>query len=170
MRCTHKQIVSNLFLACQSAFCWLPPPPAAQPFPLLLAGSDSYPTARLSPRLAYRNFPPGAPGAGAEAEAGLGAAGVGGGAGRGGQGGAGRGVSRCSCLPATQKVLFVSTPHNPTGPKQIYIKVGLARTIYIRCIYGLYGREITKYTVIYGVYIRFRPTLKKNALTPQGKK
>jgi hypothetical protein len=29
--------------------------------------------------------------------------------------------------------------------------VGQARTIYIRCIYGIFGREITKYTVIYGV-------------------
>jgi hypothetical protein len=37
--------------------------------------------------------------------------------------------------------------------------VGLARTIYIRCIYGIFGREIIKYTVIYGVYIRFWPTL-----------
>jgi len=35
----------------------------------------------------------------------------------------------------------------------------LAKTIYIRCIYGIFGREITKYTVIYGVYIRFWPTL-----------
>jgi len=33
--------------------------------------------------------------------------------------------------------------------------VGLARTIYLRCIYGIFSREITKYTVIYGVYIRF---------------
>ena len=31
--------------------------------------------------------------------------------------------------------------------------VGLARTIHIRCMYGIFGREITKYTVIYGVYI-----------------
>ena len=37
--------------------------------------------------------------------------------------------------------------------------VGLARTIYIRCIYDIFGREITKYTVIYGAYIRFWPTL-----------
>jgi hypothetical protein len=37
--------------------------------------------------------------------------------------------------------------------------LGLARTIYIRCIYNIFGREITKYTVIYGVYIRFWPTL-----------
>ena len=37
--------------------------------------------------------------------------------------------------------------------------LGLAKTIYIRCIYGNFGREITKYTVIYGVYIRFWPIL-----------
>ena len=37
--------------------------------------------------------------------------------------------------------------------------LGLARTIYIRCIYGIFGREIIKYTVIYGVYIQFWPTL-----------
>jgi hypothetical protein len=37
--------------------------------------------------------------------------------------------------------------------------LGLARTIYIRCIYGIFGREITRYTVIYGVYIRFWPIL-----------
>ena len=37
--------------------------------------------------------------------------------------------------------------------------LGLARTIYIRCIYGTFGREIIKYTVIYGVYTRFWPTL-----------
>jgi len=35
----------------------------------------------------------------------------------------------------------------------------LARTIYIRYIYGIFGKEIIKYTVIYGVYIRFWPTL-----------
>ena len=37
--------------------------------------------------------------------------------------------------------------------------LGLARTIYIRCIYGTFGWEITEYTVIYGVYIRLWPTL-----------
>jgi len=31
--------------------------------------------------------------------------------------------------------------------------------INIRCIHGTSGREITKYTVINGVYIRFWPTL-----------
>jgi hypothetical protein len=41
----------------------------------------------------------------------------------------------------------------------MYILVGLARIIYIRCINGIFGREIIKCTVIYGVYIRFWPTL-----------
>jgi len=40
------------------------------------------------------------------------------------------------------------------------ILVGLDRTIYIRCVYGIFGREITIYTVIFGVYIRFWPTLR----------
>ena len=38
--------------------------------------------------------------------------------------------------------------------------VGLARTINIRCIYGIFGREITIHTAIYGVYIRFWLTLR----------
>ena len=40
------------------------------------------------------------------------------------------------------------------------VLVGLAITICIRCIHGIIGREITKYTVIYGEYIRFWPTLR----------
>jgi len=36
-------------------------------------------------------------------------------------------------------------------------------SFYMRCIYGIFGRKITKYiliyTVIYGVYIRFWPNL-----------
>jgi hypothetical protein len=31
--------------------------------------------------------------------------------------------------------------------------------MYIRCVYGIYGRKFTDYTVIYGVYIGFWPTL-----------
>ena len=37
--------------------------------------------------------------------------------------------------------------------------LGLAKNICIRCVYGIFGRKITIYTVIYGVYIRFWPTL-----------
>jgi hypothetical protein len=37
------------------------------------------------------------------------------------------------------------------------VKLGLAITIYFRCLYGLYGRKIIKYTVIYGAHIRFWP-------------
>jgi hypothetical protein len=39
------------------------------------------------------------------------------------------------------------------------IYIGLARTIYIRCTYGIFGLKITKYTVYIYVYIRFWPTL-----------
>jgi len=42
---------------------------------------------------------------------------------------------------------------------QVATCVALATTIYIQCIYGIFGREITKYTVTYGVYIQFWPTL-----------
>jgi hypothetical protein len=39
--------------------------------------------------------------------------------------------------------------------------------ICIRCKYGIFGREITIHTVMYGVYIRFRPTLhKRGGLRP----
>ena len=37
--------------------------------------------------------------------------------------------------------------------------IGLARTIYIRCVYGIFGRESTIFTVIYSVYTRFWPTV-----------
>ena len=30
---------------------------------------------------------------------------------------------------------------------------------FLRCMYGIFGRENTKYTVIYGVHLRFWPTL-----------
>jgi hypothetical protein len=49
-----------------------------------------------------------------------------------------------------------TTPHIHVGRG-----VGLARTIYIRFTYGIFGLEITKYTVYLYVYIRFWPTLKK---------
>jgi hypothetical protein len=45
-----------------------------------------------------------------------------------------------------------------TSSASYYVLLGLARTIYIRYIYGTFGKE-TKDTVIYGVYIRFWPTL-----------
>ena len=39
------------------------------------------------------------------------------------------------------------------------VYLGLARTGVYLYLYGIFGREITKYTVIYDVYIRFWPTL-----------
>jgi hypothetical protein len=50
------------------------------------------------------------------------------------------------CLSLLPWVLFV-------------ICVGLARTKYVWCIYGIFGREITNYTVKYGVYVRLWPNL-----------
>jgi len=37
----------------------------------------------------------------------------------------------------------------------VYVYVGLARTIHIRFIFGIFGREFTTYTVIYGAFIQF---------------
>jgi hypothetical protein len=38
------------------------------------------------------------------------------------------------------------------------MSVGSARTIHIQCIYAIFGREVTKYTVMHVVNIRFWPT------------
>jgi len=50
--------------------------------------------------------------------------------------------------------------------------VGLAKTKDIRCVYGVFGRDISKYTVVYGVYIYgsgqpyvFVPTWNTTSLT-----
>ena len=45
-------------------------------------------------------------------------------------------------------------PPSPVNPKLCTHPVwtGLARTIYIRCKYGIFGRKSTKYKVTYGVY------------------
>ena len=43
--------------------------------------------------------------------------------------------------------------------KLFCVFIGLAITIYMRCVYGVFGREITKSTAVYGVYIQFWPTL-----------
>ena len=68
-------------------------------------------------------------------------------------------TSFCTC-PAQpsalllQGLLHFSSPICRVTQNHIYIY-----TVYIRCIYGNFGREITKYTVIYGAFIRFWPTL-----------
>ena len=46
-----------------------------------------------------------------------------------------------------------------TGSVLYSTLLGLARTIYKWSIYGTFGREITKYTVIYSAYISSWPTL-----------
>ena len=66
-------------------------------------------------------------------------------------------------LPASfffsSRFSFSTTGSTWQWDKWLIIRVGQARTIYIRFTYGIFGAEITKYTVIYGVYIRFWPTL-----------
>jgi hypothetical protein len=64
----------------------------------------------------------------------------------------------------TMNCAILAFPHRlyQTHWRILSIHLGLARTInhiYIRCVYGISGREIFKYTVIYGVNIRFWPTL-----------
>ena len=54
--------------------------------------------------------------------------------------------------------------------RSVGIRLGLARTINMRCMYSNLGREITKYTVIYGVYIRFWPTLDTTCLPKENQR
>ena len=61
-------------------------------------------------------------------------------------------------LRVVQNHIYIRCTYGIFG-REITKYLGLARTIFTRCIYGIFGREITKYTVIYGVYIRFWPTL-----------
>jgi len=58
----------------------------------------------------------------------------------------------------TSSIFCLSTPFHSIF-SIFFTFSGLARTIYNRCIYGIFGRKITKITVIYDVYIRFWPTL-----------
>jgi hypothetical protein len=55
----------------------------------------------------------------------------------------------------------VRISHSHTYAGHHVSKLGLAKSIHIRCIYDNFGREITKHTVIYGVYVRFWPTLQQ---------
>jgi hypothetical protein len=48
--------------------------------------------------------------------------------------------------------LVIPLPKIPHIHHMFYIYVGLARTICMRCTYGIFSRDLTKYTVIYGVY------------------
>ena len=61
-------------------------------------------------------------------------------------------------LRVVQNHIYIRCTYGIFG-REITKYLGLARTIFTRCIYGIFGREITKYTVIYGVHIRLWPTL-----------
>jgi hypothetical protein len=70
---------------------------------------------------------------------------------------------QCTCMhtldthSSTLKTMCVCT--TDTSQIAIHTYLGLARTIYIRCIHGIFGREISKYTVIKSVCIRLWPAL-----------
>jgi len=51
-----------------------------------------------------------------------------------------------------QKPSFLASTYEPHRNFRVSL-ARLARAIYIRCIYGIFGREITKWTVKYGAYI-----------------
>jgi hypothetical protein len=69
-------------------------------------------------------------------------------------------VYRARLLHAVSDTSLISlSARNLIRGSDMQSYTGLARIIYIRCVYGVFGREITKNTAIYGVYIRFWPTL-----------
>jgi len=64
------------------------------------------------------------------------------------------------CMLESLTVYVKSMPaYTHNGHFSCLLCLELARTIYTRCIYGIFGRETTSYTVMYGAYIRFWPTL-----------
>ena len=53
----------------------------------------------------------------------------------------------------TPRVFLAATRCNVPAARGNHVScVGLARTIYIRCVYGIFGRKFTIYTVTHGVY------------------
>jgi hypothetical protein len=64
------------------------------------------------------------------------------------------GIKREKCSDVLGRAGLANTPVEE-WPSAHGVWIGLARTIYIRCMYGIFSRELAKYTVIYGVYIRF---------------
>jgi len=72
-----------------------------------------------------------------------------------------RASSCCSCwLLSIPRVGGLHS--SPNGIHFSKIWTGLVWTIHRRCIYGISGREITKYPVMYGASIGFWPTLDMN--------
>jgi len=75
--------------------------------------------------------------------------------------------SKCSIVGMKDlppKSFFLYSPfhfcHNPCHPSLYALTyLGLSRTICIQCVYGIFGRETNKRTVIYVVCIWFWPTL-----------
>jgi len=60
-------------------------------------------------------------------------------------------VCRCVCRCVVLHATLLAGVQHPLVCFSPVIYVRLARTLYIRCIYGIFSRKITRYTVIYGI-------------------
>ena len=78
-------------------------------------------------------------------------------------------VNSFACTNCCPSNTHWSKPHpcaflaaSPPSPHRYHTSgdtlIKLARTMYIWCVYGIFGRKLTKSTVIYGAYTRFWPT------------
>jgi hypothetical protein len=61
----------------------------------------------------------------------------------------------CSCVHVTPNTVYNDMTLRPQSRYVNKKYTGLARNIYIRCIYSIFGRKITKHMVIYSVYTVF---------------
>ena len=60
------------------------------------------------------------------------------------------------CIEYAVLLYFIAVAHCKYIRGCVSIRAGQNKKnkyIFIRCLYGIFGREITKYAVIYGVYI-----------------
>jgi hypothetical protein len=56
--------------------------------------------------------------------------------------------------PRTQAITSTRANQDQASGCVWHMVIGLVRTIYIRCTYGIVGREITKYAGMYGAYMQ----------------
>ena len=59
----------------------------------------------------------------------------------------------CVCVGLARTTQSTTLVRHNRYVCQVCVCVGLARTIFIRFMHGIFGRETTKYTVIYSVYV-----------------
>jgi len=67
-------------------------------------------------------------------------------------------ANKCLRVPTQKCVAKYAWMHEQVKAQTV-CTCRIGQTIYIRCIYGIFGSGISKYTVNYGAYIRFWSTL-----------